>query len=185
MIFLSILTTVNKCVLKINKRGGNCGWSSIVVPVGGSFERQSKGLQLNRVCIWAVLNRPCQKVPCDVRSWIQIAYICRSLLFRHRAWGRASSLRRQIDRLSQTWGGCYGVLGCDVLQLGCWGELSFLEARLCRWCSAPLCQYAHGDWCSCHRCRRDDRLRQLKTQAAQATRNTLPHATPPTEPTLG
>ena len=28
---------------------------------GGSFERQSKGLQLNRVCIWAVLNRPCQK----------------------------------------------------------------------------------------------------------------------------
>jgi len=53
---------------------------------GGSFERQSKGLQLNRVCIWAVLNRPCQKVPCDVRSWIQIAYICRSLRFRHGAW---------------------------------------------------------------------------------------------------
>jgi len=80
-----------------------------------SLERQSKGLQLNRVNIRAVLNRPCQKVPCHLRSWIQIAYICRSLRFRHGAWCRASSLRRQIDRLSQAWGEYYGVSGCDVL----------------------------------------------------------------------
>jgi len=108
---------------------------------GDSLERQSKGLQLGRVCIRAVLSRPCQKVLCDLRSWMQIACMCGSLRFRHGAWCPASSLRRQVDRLPRAWGGCCGsrvAMCCGRVAAWLLGELSFLEARLCRWCGAPL-----------------------------------------------
>ena len=91
--FLSILTTVNKCVLKIGVKEKS--WST---------------------------NRP---VISDLR-WM--------------LW-------------------CLGLRCVMVVwQLGCRGELSFLEALLCRWCSAPFCQYAHGGWCSFCQHRRDDGL---------------------------